>query len=271
MTSIKVFVYSYKNKNLLEFCESLKLRSFNDVIIDVYDQNTVDRSFIFKKNIDYIRFNHIPWDDRKGPYYHRIKSLGQKFDYFLSISDSCVFTDNWDQQLIDQCESKTVISGRGSVSLKTNKFFVEDSVKISNGEKTQWINKDFIFLKMSDAVLLAKSKFLKSYGDSLLSSILFTKLGFTIKSMPSYFYTTIDKEETYLPYSKYHGYNKLLSMIINKKIESTKFEQYHNLDLSTLKLLPFETDDVPYYKTAWSLDSENETRFHTTLKKIEIK
>jgi len=59
-------------------------------------------------------------------------------------------------------------------------------------------------------------------------------------------------------------------MIKNKEIKSEKFEKYHGIDLSNLKLLPFETDDVPYYKAAYSIDFENETRFHSVLKKIEI-
>jgi hypothetical protein len=60
-------------------------------------------------------------------------------------------------------------------------------------------------------------------------------------------------------------------MIKNKEIKSEVFEKYHNLNLIDLKYLPFETDDVLYNDVSFLLDSENETRFHTVLKRIEIK
>lgn len=267
---IKVFLYSYKNKDLLDFCINLKKNSTNDIFIDIYDQNTVDRSEIFSKDPN-IKYTHIQWDDRKGVYYYRIMSLFGNFDYFLSISDSTIFKFGWDNKLIKECGDRDVVSGKNIISLNIDKFFIKENYKISQAiTESQWINKDFIFLKMSNAVFLSKSKFLKKYGDQLVLSILFNEHGFKIKSMHDLFYDKIYKEKKYLPYSKYHGYNKLMLMIKNKEIKSEKFEKYHGIDLSNLKLLPFETDDVPYYKAAYSIDFEDETRFHNVLKKIEI-
>ena len=36
---IKVFLYSYKNKDLLDFCINLKKNSINDIFIDIYDRS----------------------------------------------------------------------------------------------------------------------------------------------------------------------------------------------------------------------------------------
>ena len=59
-------------------------------------------------------------------------------------------------------------------------------------------------------------------------------------------------------------------MIQNKEIRYKKFEEYHKLDLLKLNILPFETDDVSYYKPIFNIDFEEETRFHRNIKKIEI-
>jgi hypothetical protein len=271
MKKIKVFIYSYKNKNLLEFCEDLKKKSFNDITIDVYDQNTVNRlnSFKNKPNINY---KHVHWDDRKGIPYYRLMSLYGKYDYFLSISDLIIFKPNWDLDLINECDNKNIISGKGLVSLNMETFFVVSNLKTSKlVTQSQWINEDFIFLKMSQALLLSKSKFLKKYGESLFFSILFTELNIDIKSMNNSFYNKVVEKEKYLPYSKYHGYNKLIDMIKNKEIKSKAFEKYHGINLSNLKTLPFETDDVSYNTAYYSIDFEDSTRFHSGLKRIDIK
>jgi hypothetical protein len=270
MIKIKVFIHSYKNKNLLDFCENLQKNAFHEVAIDVYDQNTIDRSEAFynKKNINY---KHILWDDRKGISYYRMLSLHGRFDYFLSISDLTIFKSGWDLELIKECTDMNIVSGKNLISLKIDNFFILQESEISEKvSESQWINKDFIFLKMSNAVLLSKSKFLKKYGESLFFSILFSELNFKIKSMYNSFYDKEIEEEKYLPYSKYHGYNKLISMIKNKEIKYKKFEEYHKLDLLKLNLLPFETDDVSYYKPIFNIDFEEETRFHRNIKKIEI-
>jgi hypothetical protein len=271
MKKIKVFIYSYKNKNLLSFCKDLKQNAVNEISIDLYDQNALDRSEMFSDTVG-MSYRHILWDDRKGIYYYRLKSLYGRFDYFLAISDLTIFKFGWDEKLIKECNSLNVVSGKGLTSLKMNSFFVYPTSEVlEEASQSQWISEDFVFLKMSDAILLSKSKFLKKYGDELFSSILLTELNFKIKSMNSSFYDKVVEKEKYLPYSKYHGYNKLLSMIKNKEIKSEVFEKYHNMNLLDLKFLPFETEDVSYYKTVFSIDSENETRFHTGLKRIEIK
>jgi len=271
MKKIKVFIYSYKNKNLLSFCEALKENAVNEVSIDLYDQNAVDRSDMFFNTVS-VNYNHILWDDRKGIYYYRLKSLYGRFDYFLDNSDLTIFKSGWDEKLIEECGILNVVSGKGLTSLKMNNFFIyPEAGVLEEVSQSQWINEDFVFLKMSDAILLSKSKFLKKHGDDLFSSILLTELNFKIKSMGSSFYDKVIEKEKYLPYSKYHGYNKLLSMIKNKEIKSKVFEKYHNMNLLDLKYLPFETDDVLYNDVSFLLDSENETRFHTVLKRIEIK
>jgi hypothetical protein len=267
---IKVFVYSYKNKGLLSFCENLQKNAFNEVIIDVCDQNAIDRSELFYKKNN-INYKHIKWDDRQGIYKHRSKSLFGNFDYFLSISDSTIFNLGWDNELIKECEDSNIVSGKDLIFLKLDKFFILSEKKISDKvSQSQWINDDFIFLKMSNTKFFPKLNFLKKCGDDLLLSILFTQLGFKIKSMNSSFYDKINKDEKYMPYSKYHGYNELLLSIQNKTINAEKFEKYHNLDLSLLKPLPFDTDDVLYDTISYKIDTLDETRFHTKLKKIEI-
>jgi len=268
---IKVFVYSYKNKGLLSFCENLQKNAFNEVVIDVYDQNTIDRSELFNKKSN-INYKHINWDDRKSIYDYRLESLSNKFDYFLSISDSTIFNLGWDNELIKECENLNIVSGKDLVSLKINKFFILTENKICDYvSQSQWISEDFIFLKMIDSSFFPKLNFLKKNGDNLLLSILFTEIGFKIKSMKSSFYDKIIQDEKYTAYSKYHGYNKLLLLIKNKTIKYEKFEKYHDLDLLSLKPLPFDTDDVAYNKIKYTIDTPDATRFHSKIKKIEIK
>jgi hypothetical protein len=270
MKKIKVFLYSYKNKDLFNFCNDLINNSSNEIFIDVYDQNNIDRDKMFTGNKN-IKYSHIKWDDRKGIYYYRLMSLYGKFDYFLCISDSTLFSKNWDIDLINACNDSKIISGKNKVNLKLNKFFISSEIVESNViNKTQWISNDFIFLKMSNAILLSKSNFLKTIGDDLLLSIFFSEHNMEIFSMPNYFYNTKNNDNKYIPYSKYHGYNKLLSMIKNKNIKTNKFEKFHNLLLSDIKNLPFETDDVSYYKTAFEIDFEDKTRFHQKINRISF-
>lgn len=110
MTSIKVFIYSYKNKNLLENLQDIinKQSSQNDVSYYVYDQNNINRDFLFNKVSANIIYNHIRWDDIKSITYYRNMALLHygNCKYYLELNPNISLMNEWDAWLISNIENK---------------------------------------------------------------------------------------------------------------------------------------------------------------------
>jgi len=275
MTSIKVFIYSYKNKNLLENLQDIinKQSNKNDISYYIYDQNNVNRDFLFNKVNANIKYNHVRWDDIKSITYHRNMALlhYSNSKYYLELNPNISLMNEWDDYFLSNIEDKKVISGFGMPRLSINKSYVVENREYSDSIKeTNYIDTDLIFCSQIDALTLIKLKNLKQIGQNLFASLLFVNKGYSIYSLPSNLYNKIvqENENTYKSFSINHGYNKMLSLI--KKENNEKFEYFHKISINEISEIPYQIDDVPYSEYKISLEDMDTPRFLDGYRKIQI-
>lgn len=275
MKSIKVFIYSYKNKNLLESLQDIINKQSNkfNVVYYVYDQNNVNRDFIFNQIKANLIYTHVRWDDLNSiTYYRNMTILSPNYsDYYLEINPNISLMNNWDIFLTSNVNNKKIISGFEKVKLSIDRSYVITKKEQSfNIEKTNYIDFDFIFCLHIDAMILLQLKGLKETGQDLLASLLFVNKDYEIYSLPTDFYTKNIQENanTYKPFSKNHGYNKMLSKI--KNINNEKFESFHGIFIKDILEVPYQPDDVPYNNYKISLEQMDSPRFLKGYNRIEI-
>jgi hypothetical protein len=274
MKSIKVFLYSYKNKNLLDQVKDLmsKESGLMGVVYYVVDQNNVDRDFYFK-DLKNVKYNFVQWDDYKSISYYRNSTMfnDDMTNYFLEINPNVCMMRSWDLYLASTLKEKSVISGNGNVRLSIDRHKVRvdkvnnDTVSISN-----YIDTNLIFTTLPTAMMLSRLNVLKYEGQDLFASAIFLSNGYTIYSLPSnsYSQTEQDNSGTYVPYSKIHGYNKMLRLI--KDQNNTVFQEFHGVDLEDLSFMPYEIDDVGYLSYRISLENSEIPRFLSGYNGIQI-
>jgi hypothetical protein len=275
MTSIKVFIYSYKNKNLLEQVKDIISKQSNntDVTYYVYDQNNVNRDFMFNNIISNIVYTHIRWDDiRSITYYRNMAILNySNTKYYLELNPNVSLMNEWDSYLLSNIADKKIISGFGIPKIFINKSYViadrqhSDSIK-----ETNYIDMDLIFCSQIDAMTLIKLKNLKQVGQDLFASLLFVNRGYSIYSLPSnlYYKTIQENENTYKAFSITHGYNKMLSVI--KKENNKIFESFHNISIDKISEIPYQVDDVYYNEYSISLQNMGTPRFLAEYDRVQI-
>lgn len=275
MTSIKVFIYSYKNKNLLENLQDIinKQSNQNDISYYIYDQNNVNRDFLFKKVRANIIYNHVKWDDIRSVTHYRTMALlhYSNSKYYLELNPNVSLMSEWDNYLLSNIEDKKIISGFGVPKLYVNKSYVVANRKHSDSIKeTNYIDMDLIFCSQIDAMNLIKLKILKQVGQDLFASLLFTNKGYSIHSLPSNLYHKAiqENENTYRSFSITHGYNKMLSII--KKENNENFESFHNISISEISQIPYQVDDVYYNEYSISLENMDSPRFLTGYNRVQI-
>lgn len=274
MKSIKVFIYSYKNKNLLEQIKDIVAKSGDGVSITyyVYDQNNVDRSFHFKE-FSGVVYKFVQWDDYKSITHYRNLTIlnGNPAEYFLEINANITLIDNWANYLISAIKNRTVISGQGKTILNVSGGKLLSSNFISNKvEENNYLDMDLIFLKLKHAMALLQLKMLKHLGQELLGSIIFLKDAQRIYSLPTGSYVKIDQEniDTYVPYSKLHGYNKMLDFIL--KFDNSLFQEIHEVRLDQISKLKYEINDVQYNSYDISIENLDQPRFLNGYSGIQI-
>lgn len=275
MKSIKVFIYSYKNKNLLENLQDIinKQSNENDISYYIYDQNNVNRDFLFNKIRANIIYNHVRWDDISSITHHRSMALlhYSNSKYYLEINPNISLMDKWDIYLLDNIEDKKIISGFGVPILSINKSYVVSDRQYSDSIKeTNYIDTDLIFCSQIDAMTLIKLKNLKQIGQDLFASLLFINKGYKIYSLPSSLYNKTVQEnlDTYKAFSINHGYNKMLSIVKNENNE--KFESFHHISLKNISPIPYQIDDVSYTNYKISLENMDTPRFLAGYNKVQI-
>lgn len=276
MQTIKVFIYSYKNKNLIDQVKDLtkKASGNNKIKYYVCDQNNLDREFFFKEVADVV-YSFVRWDDYKSITYYRNITIFNKDSskYFMEIDPNIEMSDNWDDYLLENIKDNVIISGSGSVkiSLSDGKIFSEvtENNEIS---KSNYLNIDLLFCKLKDAMLLNDMHYLKKYGQDLLGSLIYLSKGFEIQSLPSnkYIKRKQENDETYIPYSVFHNYNRLVSTIKNNLYDLDIFKLIHGVDLLDLKYKPYEINDVGYLGYRVNLDELNVPRFLSGYRGIVI-
>jgi len=275
MKSIKVFIYSYKNKNLLEYLQDIinkQSKHFN-VTYYVYDQNNVNRDFLFKEIDANLIYTHIRWDDINSiTYYRNMTILNSNFcDYYFEINPNISLINEWDSFLASNIKNKQIISGFGTTKLFVNKSHVIAKKEKSSGiVKTNYIDFDLIFCLQADAIIFLELKGLKESGQDLLASLLLIDKDYEIYSLPTDLYQKNIQENinTYKPFSKNHGYNKMLSNIKNKN--NQKFESFHGIFIKDILEIPYQIDDVSYTNYKISLQNLQAPRFLTNYNQVEI-
>ncbi|MEY3311973.1 MAG: hypothetical protein RL348_1316 [Bacteroidota bacterium] len=275
MTSIKVFVYGYKNKNLLENLQDIisKQSNQNGITYYVYDQNNVNRDFLFNKVDADIVYNHIKWDDMKSITHYRNMALlhYSNCKYYLEINPNISLMNEWDIYLTSNIDDKKIISGFGMPKLSINKHHVVVDRQYSDSIKeTNYVDTDLIFCSQIDAMTLIKLKKLKEIGQDLFASLLFVNKGYRIYSLPTNLYHKEIQENsnTYKSFSINHGYNKMLSII--KKENNDKFESFHGISIGDILEIPYQVDDVYYSDYNISLENMNAPRFIAGYNKVQI-
>lgn len=275
MKTIKVFIYSYKNKNLLDQVQDLIAKQSNkfNIIYYVYDQNNVNRDFLFEKINSNIKYNHVKWDDLKSITYHRnMVILNPEFaDYYFEINPNLSLFNEWDSFMISNIDTKKILSGFGLPKLYIDRSYISKTIDDSSDIKeTNYIDIDFIFCSQKDAMILVKLKNLKEVGQELFASLLFINGGYKIYSLPSNLYnkTMQENKNTYKAFSKTHGYNKMLNEI--KQNDNSKFELFHNILIKDLYEIPYQVDDVYYNDYRISLEQMDKPRFLVGYNGVQI-
>lgn len=274
MKSVKVFIYSYKNKNLLDQVMDMtsKQSGLLNITYHVFDQNNVNREFYFK-DIENVFYKFIHWDDYKSKTYYRNMAIlnDNLTNYFLDINPNISLMSSWDEYLSSILEPVSVISGKGIPKLSIDRHLV-NVVRSESDEPTivNYIDTDFIFLKLSSAMVLTNLSMVKGIGQDLLASTTLLSNGYSIMSLPSssYSVSTQENKDTYVPYSMIHGYNNMLGLVMTK--DNRKFEEFHKIKLSDLTKMPYEINDVEYSNFKISIENLDLPRFLSGYNGVQI-
>jgi hypothetical protein len=286
MSSIDVFIYSYKGKLLKDVVRSIINNSSgqNIVSISIIDQHPLDRSKQFFEEFK-INYKHIFWDFQKSPVYYKRKGLiHSKSEYFMSISDNVLLSKDWDIKLLDFVKDKNVIvSGAGKLSVGyKNKFYLESIVaEDTNFSLNNFIDRSFIFASSSIFKKIDYPVYIKYNGEEELLTIDFYTQGFDIYGAPSDFCSIVGPrsiETVYVPFSLNHNYNAALQALQtgfnkfkdynNKSRSLAQLEQFLDVKFKKLSLLPFSTNDVDYNPENLDFNAVDARRFVARTKSI---
>jgi hypothetical protein len=278
-TNIKdifVYIYSYKEPNLLEFVNQLIDSSSKNNRLHIYvsDQNNLTRlkQFSQHKNLFY---EVIWWDELVSPLHYLKKCLNQnyekQYDYALLLKQQIEMPQNWDTELIDMLPGNSVISGSGDYSLSIDKnFYIKKKSMITkNITKTSYIDRNFIFGTFNTVKKIDIPTQLKYYGEEEYLSMYLLNHNIDICSLPSDYYKEISlpiHERGYVPFSLNHNYNEVLDLLINNKtsklvyLDPSKFLSTTGIEIEKLHMLPFDFNDIEYDRHS-SLDNVGGRRY----------
>jgi hypothetical protein len=271
MKNIKVFIYSYKNKNLFSALSDIisKESGMHNIKYYIYDQSNIDNGLKYI-DINNVFYHHIYWDDTSSITHYRKFFLMNSSEYYLELSDKIVLTNSWDDFLIKNITEKNVISGKNKISLFYKNIFIEKKYeKTKDISLNSFVDFDLVFTKFNNAIAFFQLSTLKDVGQDIYASLLLMNKGIDIFSLPDNFYFIDDKgQDQYLPYSKYHGYNQIVKKI--KETDTEKFDKFHKINLSEMKSMPYQVDDLLSGKISSSLDARSEGRYTSFYNTIEI-
>lgn len=273
MKAINVFIYGYKTEKLLDNVVSFinQESGKNNIFYYVFDQSNTDKSISFNK-LKNVFYRHVSWDDTKGiPYYRKHILFNQTAKYFLELSSNISLSKNWDSLLIDSLLPNTIISGNylKNINISGSSItFNKETIDVMS--ESNFIDTDLLFLKQSDSIFLNQLQYLKKDGQNLFGSIISMNRGMNIFSMNSSFYTvkSYDSDILYYPYSKTHGYNKMIDIVNN--LNNDRFEKFHGIKVSDIPKLQYQVDDVPYHDAVTSIDQNASTKFHVGYNRIQV-
>lgn len=298
--SINVVMYSYKSKNAIDTLRDLMTKRSMKVFIFIHwhDQNALDRSKLLEDLVnsqDLCNGDYFPihWDNNEGAVNYRNDRLKWTFGgkYHLTITPGTVLEKDWDIKLINAVKDKRiVISGNKKIKLDSSKRFLVNKTfeNISDYTTTNYIDKNFIFgnvvmMKASNLGGYLFPGWLKYYGDEEVLSLQYFRDNIQIVAAPETIlrtadYSTLEDFNYYVPFSKYHNYNKALQLFkdgensIVGRIDKETIQRFYDsigFDFSTLSYLPFPHNDVDYKVATTSYDKLGGRRFIKPVHKVE--
>ena len=279
---IHVYMYSYKKKNLKSIVDKVFETASSDIFLHLIDQHPLKRA---KQFIEYKHFHyrHVFWDHIFGPPFYKVEAFNERPDdnlYMAFIGEDVELKPGWDIAAINFLKEKNnlaFVSGQGRRGfVHKDKYFLEQTQEDSSiFTLSQAIDRQFI---MFHSDLIGKFRYptdIKYYGEEELLSIELFTSGFDIWSMPSGTYVD-DKERfcenNYAPFSIEHNYDKFVRGFANLddrlfseyegRLRSVDdFAQFHGLDRSAIKPLPFPRNDVEYDPNALVFQDTGGERF----------
>ena len=270
MNEITISIYSYKGKKLFETIETLIKNCSKEtkLVINIKDQHPMNREKIFKEILSRGNANgayhHVFWDWIKSPIIHKDELLRvAKTEYHMFLGDNLLLSEDWDKTLIDSLQNNSIISGKNKLLLDYKNLFYLEKFYLEKKEFTlnNYIDRDMIFSKTKTIKSFELPKFLKYDGEEEFMSIMCYEKALDVYSCPDYLYyyscpTSI--KNLYSTFSTSHNYNVAINIM---RENYNFFKKYHNLDISKIKNLPFENNDVLYDPNEAKYDKIDGRRF----------
>lgn len=284
MNNIDVFIYSYKGKYLKDVVNQLFKTAKNNISVQLFDQNPIDRHELFD-GIPNFKYKNIVWDLQKSPCVYKNNFIKRsRADYVLILSDNVLLSEGWDERFINFINNDIVISGSGNLNIsKRDNFYINKNISESSlFNLTNYINRDFIFSKRSTMSKIDYPYYMKYNGEEEVVSALFYCSGVDIYSAPTKIYSKIGDspvEHLYVPFSLDHLYNDSMELLITGKnkysIPNTirtidDFEKFHKFVFKdNLVPLPFLNNDVEYDQYSVKFGNIGGSKFIDKVKKVE--
>jgi len=282
-SSIKIILYSYKNKGLKKIIENILHTSRLNFSVHIIDQNPINREEMFLGHYN-VSYQYVKWDDQSGESFYRNFGINNSKDkYCLIMSDDVMLSDGWDYELISFVGNEDkVVSGTGLRSVKQKDIFgiYSESESLDAFSLSKYIDRNFIFAKTDILKSIRYPTEVKYRGQEELLSIELFRLGIDVFSAPSKTYKDLGVrtlETLYAAFSLEHNYNTFIDLIHEESEEvsdqylySTKdFLKFHSIESDKLYKLPFQTNDVGYDPKSLAMLSMDGRRFMGGLNKIE--
>ena len=282
--SILIVMAGYKDKNIANSAKLVKDATTSDNFLYVFDQHPIDHKKDFA-DINGCEYEHKIWDDILGPAAARwrlVYNNMERFSHVCIVSPDIALVPGWDTKLISMLEKENIIlSGAGKVSvLQKDLFSLKATYKPSEEfNKTQMIDRNFIFAKTESFASILLPDFLKYHGENEYLSLSFLSRGYDIVSVPSDMYIDSGSrqiENTYHTFSLEHKYNLVVDLIRRRRLRNHKlnrqgvnrFLEFHNVDPDKIHKLPYSPDDVLYDPYNLEMNSVDARRFIAGTKAI---
>ena len=260
--SILIVMAGYKEKNFASSVKAIKDATASDNVVYVFDQHPIDHKKEFE-DIPGCEYEHKIWDDILGPAAARWRLVYDNIKYFSHVcivSPDITLSTGWDTELLNMLEDEDVIfSGAGKVFVAQKDLFsIEATYADSNVfNKSQMIDRNFIFGKAEAFDKILVPDFLKYHGENEYLSVSFLSKGYDIMSVPSSMYADSHSrqiENTYHTFSLEHKYNLVVDILHGKNLVKYKlsrqgvkrFLELHNISADKINRLPYYADDVSY-------------------------
>lgn len=258
--TIYVVLYNYKSSSLVDAVRSVYENASEsaEIYMYVYDQHPLNRKDKLAEFSD-LKYEHVFWDHQYTPINYKKKEVVRNGrQYIMLMSADVSFNRDWDVDLVKQMSlhPNSIVSGLGKANLQIcEKYFIKNKYPQFSEDflKSNYLDRNMIF---STRETLSKVEFpieFKYWGEEEMMSIDAFRKNLTIYSCPSGYYNDNgdrNLENLYSPFSIEHNYNSFLDYINNASGDEldaiNRFFEYHKIDYSLIKRIPYQVDDVLY-------------------------